>query len=182
MEKKKNINNFDYQTIVIKKDKQEEMIKNYECFGWAVRQINQHKRYDNLVEVEFERNHFIKNKDDLQFLQVGMECDVNNLGRIERTRKLRSVIFVLGLCALALASLVIAIVLLINAQEVGVAWGFAMLVVAVAVSIITVAIEKKIAQNEKKLVAEKTVQYKKSIEDYLSSARGLLGGGYGKEV
>lgn len=182
MEKTKNINNFDYQTIEIKKEKQDEIVKIYECLGWSLRKISQHKQYDNLVDVEFERDHFIGSKDDLQFLQVGVESDVNNLGRIERTRKLRAVSLIIALCILSVGALAGAVFLFINAKEVGLVWSILMLMVAVVFSGLTIMAEKRIAQKEKKLVAEKTLQYKKSIEHQLQSAKILLGGKDGKET
>ena len=44
----------------------------------------ENKRYDDLVDLSFERPHKIKNKDDLQLLQIHMEHHLNKLGRIER--------------------------------------------------------------------------------------------------
>ena len=48
----RNHKEFDYQTIVIKKENVEEIVKDYECFGWSVLNSSQHPYYENLLEVE----------------------------------------------------------------------------------------------------------------------------------
>lgn len=104
----KNHNEFDYQVIVAKKEKADELIKNYECFGWVAIDSNQHAQFENLVEIEFSRPHKIQNKDNLQFMQVNMEHYINQKGRLERKKHSKSLIW-------GLSSGIIAIFLIIFA-------------------------------------------------------------------
>ena len=107
----RNYKEFDYQTILIKKQKVEQVVDNYKNFGWEVIRTTQDPQYENILEVEFKRNHFIKSKDRLQFLQVNMEVDTNKRGRLERTKHSKTLIGALsggvlgaGLVALSVLS------------------------------------------------------------------------------
>ena len=90
MAKEKDYKNFDYQTVLVKKNKFDEVVNNYKSFGWNVTNVKQHSRYENILEVQFARPHYIKNKDELQFLQVNMECDINKKGRLEKHKHSKS--------------------------------------------------------------------------------------------
>ena len=90
MNKQKNYNDFDYQTVLVKEDKLTEVITRYENFSWKKINSKQHSRYSNIVEVEFCRKHLINNKDELQFLQVNMECELNKKARLEKRKNSKS--------------------------------------------------------------------------------------------
>ena len=110
----KNYKEFDYMSLTVKKDKYEEVISSYEIFGWKVLETKQHKSYENLLEVEISRPHFIINKAEIQFLQVNMECDLNKKGKIENQKHAKSTSF--GLCfgCLGLGLIIGAILMLIK--------------------------------------------------------------------
>ena len=61
-------NKYDYQTIVAKIEKANRLIEDYASFGWKKIEECPHSIYENLIEITFEREHKIANKDDMQFL------------------------------------------------------------------------------------------------------------------
>lgn len=84
----------------------------YESLGWQKTAQEENKRYDDLVDLSFERPHKINNKDDLQLLQIHMEHHLNKLGRIERRKYFKSLIFGVSLCILGLYMLLSGVLML----------------------------------------------------------------------
>lgn len=82
----KNNNEFDTLTIFVKKIKAKAIIKDYENFGWSLKYESENNQYEDIVDLTFERKHKIKNKDELQLLQVYMEDKLNELGKLEKNK------------------------------------------------------------------------------------------------
>lgn len=97
-------NNYDVLNLYVKRNKLEDIIKKYEIFGWQLEKQEDNKDYEDIVEVAFIRPHKIKNKDDLQLLQVYMEERLNKVGQIERSKnaKTTSLALIFGLLGMAL--------------------------------------------------------------------------------
>ena len=68
---------YDELRLYVKKTKKDEIVNHYKVFGWNLVSINENKRYEDIVDLEFKRPHKIKEKDELQLLQVYMEENVN---------------------------------------------------------------------------------------------------------
>lgn len=105
----KNYKEFDYQTIVVKTEKKEQLIDNYSSFGWTKIEEKPHKQFDNLVEITFSRPHIIENKDELQFLQVNLEYEVNREAKLIKNKHSKSLIFALSMMVLISMLIVFAI-------------------------------------------------------------------------
>lgn len=176
MKKQKNYNENDYQTIVAKKEKVDELINNYECFGWVALDTIQHLRYANLLEIEFERPHFINNKDELQFLQVNMECDINKKGRLERNKHSKSTAFgiILGLLGCgSIAGLILSILYFSFVTSIVCSCLFSILALGSFITL-TIYLVKNIKKENIDYI-EKNNQYEQSIHDYCEKARQLIG-------
>ena len=174
--KNRNIKDYDYQVVVVRKEVAQELINNYECFGWVVISRSQHNRYENLIEVEMQRNHFINNKDDLQFLQVNMESDVVKRGRLSKTKNSKSTIFGITLAVISAILLTLSVLMLFkvfsyNSLVLGIISG----VVGILCSILIPFICIKMVRKENILYAEKHEYYTQSISQYVSIAKEILG-------
>lgn len=76
--------NFGNDVINVTGNKQaaESIIQRYGDFGWKLTENRQDKLYADTVHMTFTRPHFIKNKDELQLLQVRLEIAYNNTGKL----------------------------------------------------------------------------------------------------
>ena len=103
MDVKKN-KDIDSLTIYAKKTKSKEIIKNYKTFGWHLKSESENNQYEDISDLTFYREHKIKNKDELQLLQVYMEDKLNEIGKIEKYKNSKSTAFGLffGIISLAL--------------------------------------------------------------------------------
>ena len=82
----KNHNDFDYITLFVKKDMAEEIKQSYLHFEWSVFEEKENNRYEDILDITFSRPHKIKNKDDLQILQMYTEDGFNRLGKLEKNK------------------------------------------------------------------------------------------------
>lgn len=89
-------NELDNLTIYAKKEKVNEIISHYSSFGWIKVSEKDNNTFEDLVDITFQRKHKIKNKDELQLLQVHLEDKLNELGKAERHK--HSKLTALALC------------------------------------------------------------------------------------
>ena len=177
MKGEKDFLNFDYQTIILKKEKADEVIESYSCFGWKVTEKTQHKQYENLIEVEFSRPHFIANKDELQFLQVNMECDINAHGKLERNKnsKTTSIAVCFGLLfSYLLTSGFLCFFNPYLSQPILLGIIFILLSLAIAIPVPFWGI--KLHKKETTKFNEQEKLYKEKIANYCKQAKKLIGG------
>ena len=71
--KEKDIQNFDYLDIIVKKISEDEIVDAYSAFLWEKIDKKEDKRYNDVVHLSFRRPHKIQNKDRLQLLEVYYE-------------------------------------------------------------------------------------------------------------
>ncbi len=181
MKNEKNIKNFDYITIVIKKEKQEEILKIYKCLGWEILSENQHQQYVNLVEVEFVRNHFIPNKDTLQFLQVNLENDINKKGRLERNKHSKSLALGLSLGLTTVAFIILAVLSFLDMVVLNtIFWGCLFSILALSLAIFIPIIIIKTYRKEKIYYVRQIKAYDKAILEHCKIAKELTGENNGK--
>lgn len=178
---KKDIENFDYQTVLVKTDCIDEVVENYACFGWKVVDKNPHTQYENIVEVTFERDHFVKNKDDLQYLQVNYEVDINRRGKLEKFKHLKSTIFS-SVLSLVLALCIVSSIMLFlkNLTAIRLAFAIVCTVLSVAISIITPLISCKMLKKERAIFDVEAAKINEVLNAYCTTAKKLLGGKNGK--
>lgn len=172
----KNYDEFDYQTIVIKKEKVDEVIKRYECLGWKKTQISKNSQNSSLVEVEFSRKHFVENKDDLQLLQIYIESDLNQIGKLERYRhaKTTAIGLVFGLLLAGFLAAGISIFCLL-ANVFSWIGASVLLFAALAVLILELIYLPKLYKKEKEVFCEKVEKCKAELDFACSRAKILTG-------
>lgn len=170
-----NYNEFDYQTIVVKKEKADQITKDYASFGWQKIDDKQHKLYENLVEIKFQRKHKIVNKDDLQFMQVNYEHYTNLMARTEKNKHQKSLIF--GLSMLVLIASLVALSVLSMQNFVGV---IKIIVCSLCVLfdlifiVLTCIIQPKIIKKEKIIFEQNVKECRDNINKICSTAKKLL--------
>ena len=170
-----NYNEFDYQTIVVRKDKIEQVVSDYACFGWLKIEEQQHLLYENLLEVKFQRKHKIKNKDDLQFMQVNYEYYTNLMARSEKNKYKKSLIF--GLSILVLLTSLISLAILsfqyFNGTIRIILASIAILFALVFV-ILTCLLQPKLIKKEKLIYKQRMKECKDAIDKICGLAKELI--------
>lgn len=90
---KNDIYNYDFLSVRLKKSNALEITEYYEKFLWEqIEQIDD-KLYEDIVHVSFKRNHHIPNKDEVQFLQVDLENEINQIAKMKKNTHNRSTVF-----------------------------------------------------------------------------------------
>lgn len=167
-------NKYDYQTIVAKIEKANRLIEDYASFGWKKIEECPHSIYENLIEITFEREHKIANKDDMQFLQVNYEYYINQIGRLERKKHKKSVIF--GISMILIISMLILFAVFAPIKLTGtlaiilcsVYSFFALLFIILTIIILNVLIEK-----EKNIYDSKSKEYEIASRQICEQAKKL---------
>lgn len=117
MKQAKDYKNYDYISVSVKEKQAEELEQTYAAFLWERVSREEHKRYSDIQNFVFRRPHKIKNKDELQFLQVAAEEELNARDKLERNKHARSTAsgLVFGLFGTAL--IIIGVLLILLAVE-----------------------------------------------------------------
>lgn len=105
MENSFDYNNFDKIVVTTKREKAENIIKDYAVFGWQKKEVSDDEVFYDVIHITFSRPHVIKNKDELLYLQVCYEEKLNKTADLERYKNLNSSILyciVLTFCVLTL--------------------------------------------------------------------------------
>ncbi len=119
MKNKKELDkNFDYLTILVKRDKLEEVESRYKDFSWEILNEQEHERFGNIVVVELRRPHYIDNKDELQFFQVQMEFLLNSRAECEKKKHSKSKTFGLLFGLLSTLIFVLSVLVIINSTSI----------------------------------------------------------------
>ncbi len=176
METKKNYREFDYQTIVAKKDKVDEVIKRYDCLGWKAIEFSEHDQYANLIEIEFSRKHFIKNKDDLQLLQIYIENDLNQIGKAEKYKhsKTTALGLLLGVFLVCLLTSGISLLCLMNTLTVWIV-SSVLLFLALVSGVFELIYLPKVYRKEKVAFSEKIEKFNAELDVACAKAKDLTG-------
>lgn len=119
MKPTKDYKNYDYISVSVKEKQAEELEKTYAAFLWERVSREEHKRYSDIENFVFRRPHKIKNKDELQFLQVAAEEELNARDKLERNKHARSTAFGLVFGMLGVLFIVIGALLILLAAELG---------------------------------------------------------------
>ncbi|MCD8295139.1 MAG: hypothetical protein LUE27_07865 [Clostridia bacterium] len=98
---------YDHIYVTVRRDKLKDLKVCYEQFGWEEVECQEHKVYDNLLDMTFRRPHKIADKDELQLLQVHLEEALNAVGKYEKApkRKTRAFVSCLGVLAFLLLAI-----------------------------------------------------------------------------
>lgn len=156
----KDYKNFDYLTLFVKKTKVDGIIKCYKSFGWDIEEKREDEKYDDTLVITFRRTHKIKNKDRLQLLQVRVEAKLNELGRCEKYKLSKSLIF--GLSAGIGLILLLSLGIFLMVQQTSVFSQFGGIVITIVASVLFVLMLIKLNQmikqdNEKFIESVKNI-------------------------
>lgn len=103
MKQTKDYKNYDYIEVSVKEKHSLELEKTYLAFSWERVSCEGHKRYYDLVNYTFRRPHLVDKKDELQYLQVCAERELNERDKLESRKHAASTI--LGLTTGVLGAL-----------------------------------------------------------------------------
>lgn len=177
----KDINKYDYLSVSVKKDREEEMVARYKTFGWEIIERFDDKQFSDIAVINFRRAHAILNKDRLQYLQVSMETAVNDLSKYKQNKHAFSLTLCLSLGVFDCALLTGGIVLIVFSALWSIIIGCSMLVLAIVVfAYIFIAYKKLIPKENLRYdsVTEKTHRELSLIE---KEATELVGKNNGQE-
>ncbi len=173
MKKLKEIDkNYDYLTILVKREKLEEVENRYKFFSWEILKEDKHERFGNIVVVEMRRIHKIKNKDNLQYLQVQMEFLINREEMYKRNKHKRSALFglIFGiLCAFIFACGLVT--LLNHISTVEVVFGIIFVVIGLFLNILLLFLIFKMSREEDRLFEENSIKISKQLDEVCEMAK-----------
>ncbi len=172
----KNLDYWEYDrlSVTVKKEKAEELTARYALFQWEEIERAEDKQYDDLLHITFRRKHKISNKDRIQFLQVGLEKNLNELNHLEETKHAKSTVLglITGMVGLGVAagSIILAVryfsVLTVISGVIGTLFGL-------ATAILCGLCVMKVRKREEEVYSAKASKLKKEIESVCSEAQSL---------
>ena len=169
----KDIFNYDYLTISVKKSNLDEVMDCYSAFGWSVDNSSPDKRYENITELNLSRPHQIENKDELQFLQIGLESALYKKGKLIKNKHQKSTILgvtlgvllvVIATCAIPMFSMSIFVGIMISLIAVGTLFSLPVLI-------------PRLRKKEKLNFKINMKQINSNISDFKKKAKKIITGG-----
>lgn len=112
-------NKFDKLVLCVKDNKTKEIIGHYAHFGWELVESVSNKKYGNIMDLTFVRPHNIKNKDQIQLLQAGLDVELNKLAKLENKKHSLSVGLGFTFIILGLLAIIFGIVNAFNVNNIG---------------------------------------------------------------
>ena len=168
--------NFDKITLYVKSNKTESIIQHYADFGWKICNKIENKKYADLVDLTFTRPHKIKNKDELQLLQVYLEEKLNAVGKAEKDKHAKTMAF--GLCFGPLGLLFLLFGFLVNFNiivNLDLVFGISFSILGGILLISAGIILPKLFKHEKLIFAKKQILIEKQIQNICDKALLLRG-------
>ena len=173
---KKN-NYIDTLKILAKKNKSDEIISLYEDFGWIVESKNENRHYEDIFDISFTRQHSIKNKDELQLLQVHMEERLNAQAKLEKNKHSKLTAFSLCFGVLGIFTLVFCIIMSFNLlPHVGIISGSISMFVGLSLFLVGGLTMPKVYKIENEYFKNESKRLKVEIENISKRAQTLSGG------
>lgn len=167
-----NYNDFDTLHVYVKRQKFDEIVQYYSYFGWKLEDKSDNTRYEDLIDVTFIRPHKIKNKDELQLLQVYLDERLNSIGKIERFRYSRTKSLGISFAVFGVLFIVLGVLNMLNVLTfLGFATGMIFSIVGTLI-ILGLVFLPKIFKTEKTNYEKKQSILEKEIEDILKQVRG----------
>ena len=111
-------NNYDSLHLYVKKEREENIARIYKGLGYELMFSKPNNKYSNIMDLTFVRPHKIENKNELQFLQVELEIELNKIGKTEKNKHSFSISFALTIGVISVLFGVLGIVLLLHSFSV----------------------------------------------------------------
>ena len=170
-----NYNEFDTLEIYARKNKVDHIKSCYQSFSWHVVEEKENDRYSDTIDLTFQRPHKLKNKDELQLMQVYMEDTLNKYGSLERHKHAKSTTY--GLCfgVLSLAILIAGIIILKNSL-LNILFGGTLIVLGLLSCMIVFVVCLKLFKTEKETFEQSRKKLQDDLETICKKAKKLAGG------
>lgn len=158
-------NKFDKLSIYVKKEKRDEIVSFYSLLKWELVLETSNFIYDDTLDLTFIRLHCIKNKDELQLLQVYLEDKINNIVKLEKNKFLHCTTlgFLLGSLSVFLMSIALICYINLN-QKVGAILGGVLGILGVSIVILLLVLLPKIIKKDKHNFKTKKDDLNKQIQ------------------
>ena len=163
--------------LYVKKDKSSDIIKSYEAFGWNVASHTENSKYEDLVDLTFERPHDIKNKDELQLMQVYLDDRLEQIGKLQKKKHAKSTSFGLTIGPFSMLLITLSLLLFIHDQSLSnILLGSLMIVVGLAFIVLEIIILPKLYKKENEEYSKRHSTLKYEISNLCTYAQTLIGG------
>lgn len=161
--------------IYVKKDKKELIEKCYKSLGWQKVAEQENEKYEDTINLNYSRPHQIKNKDALQLLQVYVEADLNEIGKIEKYKHTKTLSLGFTVGVLSAALLFIGILYLFYVKELSsIILCAGLISLGVLCGIFTIINCRKLFKKENELFNKKLKSLNNSINDICEQSNKLL--------
>lgn len=170
--------NYDTLTLYVKKEKQQEIAQYYFSFGWELAVQGENKRYEDINDFTFVRLHKIKNKDELQLLQVYMEEDINQLAKLDKQKYAKST--ALGLCLgiFGFLSMSLGLLFFLNFLPQSLLGGLIFSVLGIGLIVLMIVLLPRLIKKEKEIYSQKYKILDKNLHNTIEKAKLLVGEKY----
>lgn len=167
------INEYDTIRVFVKEKQADELADVYAAFLWEATEKKEHSRYDDVVDFSFRRPHKIENKDELQFLQVAAEHELDVRDKLDKNKHALSTSLGIFLGLLGGALVFFGLFLLFRGAEATLPCF--LLVLGAAIFICAAIAVRKIVLRENKRYFEKKSESVNRSKDVLFLAKRLTG-------
>ena len=142
----------------------------------------ENKRYEDIVDLTFARPHKIKNKDELQLQQIYMEEKLNAIGKLERTKHVKTTSFGVSFGVITLAIFILGLLVAIKVNSIwGIIAGCMIAFVGLALILFETRLLIKVYSRERIVFDKKYEELKQGIIAILQTVKQLTGGEYEQE-
>ena len=174
--KTKNNIEVDRLILYVKLSKVDEIVERYKLLGWNLVEKAENRLFEDLLDLTFERNHKIENKDDLQLMQIYMEDKLNAIGKVERRRHAKSTSLSLILGPLALVAILTGLIVIFQVSTAFV-WTIASILFSLAlVCVVLLAVLlPRLIKKENKTFEKRNLILHTELDHICNRAKLLLG-------
>lgn len=163
---------FDYLTVLVKREKIDDVTSAYKIFLWEVVSVDEHDRFGDILILNLKRKHKIEGKEKLQYLQVKYESLLNEAAKLEAKKHVRSMAF--GITFGILLGIVFALGITIAVKAVSsiaLFGGVALSVISLIIDIVFVLYIKRLVARENSVFEQRNKGISVSIAKICTRAR-----------
>lgn len=171
---KKDYNNNDYLYVSVKSNQLNRILTCYKALGWREVKREDDRQYYDMKYLTLSRPHRIDNKDRLQYLQVRMETEINNISSsfVKKHLKSATLTLILLIAALVCMSLGIALLIAFSSQN-GLIWGCVLMCLSAAFTLLTIFPSTLLRKKENSISVKKVEESTKLISSLIAEAESL---------
>ncbi len=168
--------NYDYISLTAKVKTADEVVDAYNDFGWEEIDRFADKRYIDVLHLSFRRSRNVKNKDEMQYLQVCYERLINKRTEYEYKRHDRSNIVLSLLMVLCIGLAFVGAVAVYNARSYfTLVWAWCAIGIGFLGITPSLFLVKKMRKKEKLKFKERKQEIDEQIEKTLAKAIKIAG-------